>query len=148
MLKSILVPVDGSENAEKALLLAADIAAKFDAKLVLLHAIPDTEVPEALKHYAETEHIDGPPSYIRYKYVAEGIMRDAKRHADEAGARDVETAFADGDPATAILEYAVERGINMIVMGSRGLSTLKGLLMGSVSRKVTELAPCSCLTVK
>ncbi len=148
MLKSILVPVDGSEHADRALQLAAEIAAKFDAKLVLVHAIPDTEVPESLKHYAEAEHIEGPPSYIRYKYVAEGIMRDAKRHADEAGARDVETAFGDGDPAKTILGYATDRGVDMIVMGSRGLSNLKGLLMGSVSRKVSELAPCSCLTVK
>jgi len=148
MFKSILVPVDGSENADKALKMAAEIAAKFDAKLVLVHAIPDTEVPEALKHYAEAEHIEGPPSYIRYKYVAEGIMRDAKRHAEEAGASDIETAFGDGDPATTILENATDRGVDMIVMGSRDLSSLKGLLMGSVSRKVSELAPCSCLTVK
>lgn len=148
MFKSILVPVDGSENADKALKMAAEIAAKFDAKLVLVHAIPDTEVPEALKHYAEAEHIEGPPSYIRYKYVAEGIMRDAKRHAEEAGASDIETAFGDGDPATTILENATDRGVDMIVMGSRGLSSLKGLLMGSVSRKVSELAPCSCLTLK
>lgn len=148
MLKNIVVPIDGSECADKAIELAADISAKYKAKLVLVHAIPTTEVPEELKHFAEVEHLAGPPGYIRYKYVAEGIMREAERKAAICGAQDVDTVFADGDAAAAIIEQAKKCKADMIVMGSRGLSSLKGLLMGSVSRKVSELARCTCVTVR
>jgi len=148
MFKTILVSTDGSEHAEKAMEFAANIAASYKAKLVLLHVIPTTEVPEDLKRFANLEHIEGSPSYVRYKYVAEGIMREATEKAAECGAEDIETVFADGDAATAIIKEAKERQVDMIVLGSRGLSKLKGLLMGSVSRKVSELAPCTCVTVK
>jgi len=148
MLKSIIVPTDGSIYADKAIELAASISAKYKAKIILVHAIPTTDVPEELKRFADAEHLKGPPTYIRYKYVAEGIMREAKRKAEECGAEDIETVFADGDPATAIIKEARDRNVDMIVMGSRGLSNLKGLLMGSVTRKVSELASCTCVTVK
>ena len=53
-----------------------------------------------------------------------------------------------GDPVKEILRHAEEDAANLIVMGSRGLGDLQGLLMGSVSHKVSQLSPCSCITVK
>ena len=53
-----------------------------------------------------------------------------------------------GDPAKCILAAIDEESADFVVMGSRGLSDLKGLLMGSVSHKVSHLAPCTCVTVK
>ena len=53
-----------------------------------------------------------------------------------------------GDPAERILDCAKREHVDMIVMGTRGLSDLKGLLMGSVSHKVSHLADCACVTVK
>ncbi|NQU72224.1 MAG: universal stress protein, partial [Rhodospirillales bacterium] len=47
-----------------------------------------------------------------------------------------------------IIEYAEQHDIDMIVIGSRGLGDLKGMLLGSVSHKVAHLAECSCITVK
>jgi nucleotide-binding universal stress UspA family protein len=56
--------------------------------------------------------------------------------------------LADGDPAQSILHLAKERGVDTIVMGSRGLSDIKGLFVGSVSHKINHLAECTCITVK
>ena len=56
--------------------------------------------------------------------------------------------LADGDPAKRILEYAKEEAVDCIIMGSRGLGDLKALLQGSVSRKVSNRAPCTCVTVR
>ena len=54
----------------------------------------------------------------------------------------------DGKPAEQILEVAGSEGVDMIVMGSRGLSDAKALFLGSVSHKVANHATCTCVTVK
>ena len=71
-------------------------------------------------------------------------MRDARQH----GARDVTGDVEEGDPAERILRHAEIDKANLIVMGSRGIGSLRGLLVGSVSQKVSQLAPCSCITVR
>ena len=76
------------------------------------------------------------------------VLDRAESEARDAGARDVVTAVVEGDPATRIIDEARDEGANLLVLGSRGLGQLGGLLMGSVSHKVAQLAPCSCLTVK
>jgi nucleotide-binding universal stress UspA family protein len=53
-----------------------------------------------------------------------------------------------GDPARRIVEHADKNGIDMIVIGSHGLGDAAGLLMGSVSHKVTHLAKCPCVILK
>jgi nucleotide-binding universal stress UspA family protein len=60
----------------------------------------------------------------------------------------MQTVLEDGDPANAILRVAKRLQVNMIFLGSRGLSDTKGLLMGSVSHKVAHLAECTCVSVK
>jgi nucleotide-binding universal stress UspA family protein len=57
MIKTILVPTDGSAHANKAVTLAADIAEKYKARLVLLHVLPRGPLPDALRHMAEVEHV-------------------------------------------------------------------------------------------
>jgi len=59
-----------------------------------------------------------------------------------------EAIIKRGQPARSIVEFAKDRGIDVIVMGSRGTGDMEGLLLGSVSHKVTSLAPCTCVTVK
>ncbi len=62
--------------------------------------------------------------------------------------KDIQSLVEDGDAARQILECAKRQNADLIIVGSRGLSDLKGLLMGSVSHKVSELAKCTCITVK
>lgn len=76
------------------------------------------------------------------------ILAGANETAKKTGVTEVRTIAQDGDPARAILDCAKREKPDMIVLGRRGLSDLQGLLMGSVSHKVSHLADCACLTVR
>ena len=66
----------------------------------------------------------------------------------DKGVGKVTQTVEEGNPAKIILALAESAGVDMIVMGSRGLSDLKGILVGSVSQKVSQLSTCTCVTVK
>ena len=174
MIKTIVVPTDGSEHANKAIQLAGDIAEKYGARLVLLHVLLRGGMSSELQHMAEVEHLAdrevGPMPFaanvpaaaarmlqevrsdrtprLVYEKVGRLILEAAEKTAREKGAKQIKTELGDGDPAREILDCAEREGANLIVMGSRGLGDIKGLLMGSVSHKVAQLAPCTCVTVK
>ena len=57
MFKTILVPTDGSENAKKAVALASDLAAKYRARMILLHVVADYDLPESAVRFAEVENV-------------------------------------------------------------------------------------------
>jgi nucleotide-binding universal stress UspA family protein len=176
-MERILVALDGSEHSEKALGLASDIASKYDAELVLLHVLTDKPLSDAERHMAEVEYLDevvssldvgrvmearGDPRVVaqrvlsNYSDVARRLreamgnrlVKQARSQAKDQGVQKIETALEDGDPAEAILRVAKGRGVDMVVLGSRGLSDAQGLLLGSVSHKVAHLAECTCVTVK
>lgn len=146
-IKKILAALDGSDHAGKALELACDIAEKYGAELLLLHVIANWEVSRELRRFAAVEHIKESPQRL-YRLVGEGLMHEAERHAQSKGLENVTPIVEEGDPATTIVAVAKARDVNLIVMGSRGVGGVKGLLMGSVSHKVAHLAPCTCVTVK
>jgi nucleotide-binding universal stress UspA family protein len=75
-------------------------------------------------------------------------MSDARARAEEKAVQKVRTITRAGDPTKEILSVASEEQVDMIVMGRRGLGDLAALVLGSVSRRVTQLAECACLTVK
>ena len=139
MLKTILVPIDGSDCANRAVDFAGDLASKFDAKIVLLHAIhyPSEGLPDELHRYAVSEHLDGPGEIDR---IVEKVLQSSEIRANNSGAEDVSSQSRRGDPAQLILDAAKTMGADMIVMGSRGLGELKGPLVGSVSNKVIHHA--------
>ena len=70
----------------------------------------------------------------------------ARKRARSAGVKKLESAIEPGDPAQVIIERSKE--FDMVVMGRRGLGPIKGLLQGSVSQKVGQLADAACATVK
>ena len=144
---NILAAVDGSDHATSALELASDIAAKYGAALHVINAIQSTGLPEALRRYAESEHIEGSNPRV-YTIVAERLLETAAAEAKELGVKTVKTVIRNGDPAQQIVDYAKEAKIDMIVMGSKGLSDIQGMMLGSVSHKVSHLAPCTCVTVR
>ena len=150
MLDPILVATDGSDHADKAVALAAELSKKYGAKLIALHVIAqswESHVPEALKAYARSEHIEASEREI-LKAVGDQILHGASVLAREEGVEDIETILETGDPAATVLQVAKDQGAQFLVMGNRGLGGLSGLLQGSVSQKIVAHAPCTCITVR
>jgi len=145
MVKNMLVPVDGSEYSKNALELACDLAEKYEARLHLLHVILAPEAKHTLVLGGDVITVDASEEEI--EQVGHNVIEAARKIAAEHGRGEVETEVRGGPTAQRILEYAKENDIDMIVMGSRGLSDISGLLIGSVSHKVSHLAPCTCVTV-
>ena len=171
---TILAPIDGSRHALKALDLACDLAVKFGAKLSVVYVIAEQRLPPQLRHMVEVEHLTkpSPPDLLgsgditgglgsalhkaqsteadraAHEALGRQLLDGAERSAMAKGLKGTETTLVHGDPATEILALAETAKADMIVMGSRGLSNLKGLLVGSVSHKVMHLAKCTCVTVK
>ncbi len=152
MINSILVATDASAASNRALKMAVQIAGQHDAELLIIHVIRDMQIPFDIKEIPELEFnkfeaFNDAREEIMRK-VAESVLRNAKEKAEKAGAKKVKTAIGTGDPATSILGFAKRRKVDMIVVGTRGLGKLKGTILGSVSRKVTNNADTSCLIVR
>jgi len=150
MITTILVPIDGSDHAAKAMEFAGDIGQKYGAHIILLHVISDKgrwRVPEELREYADLEHVQ-----ITEREALLGVANQILQRAEEVmrdkGLTDVETLLEDGRAATVILKMAKAKGVDLIIMGSRGLGDAQSLLLGSVSHTVSHLSECTCVTVK
>lgn len=148
MSQQILVPVDGSEHGFHALTLACTLARASDASMRLLHVVPDKEIPEALKRYAQIEHIQGTPEYMYETAIAENVLNAAADQVAAEGLQKVQTSVEHGDAAKRILEVAERESVDTIVMGTRGLSDIQGLVLGSVAHKVAHGAQCQVVVVK
>jgi len=158
--KNILVPVDGSKHSDKAVRLAADLAAKYGAKLTLLQVRLHGRLPDEIRKLSDKSGKPEPGMAVGAGYVepsesvevlediADKLLDKAEKDAKAEGASDVDRIKTGGIAAEEILENADKINADLIVMGSRGLGGLKGLLAGSVSYKVQNLAKCSVITVK
>ncbi len=143
----IVVGVDLSEPSLRAVDLAADLAGKYDAELVLLTVGHDIAGPDpGLEAYARMEHIQEPVATIAVESLREGLA-DVQHRAAAKGAAHISTDVFIGDPAEQILAYADSRQVDLIALGSRGHGRLAGLLLGSVTQKVVALAHCAVLVV-
>jgi len=147
MSKKILVPIDGSEQAFKAIDIAAELAHNGNAEVVLLNVIGREQIPEAIRRFAEVGQNDDPPEWQYEQLVAAGVLKAGQQRARNKGIKTIDTRVRHGNPVKAIVEAATDTSIDMIVMGNRGLGKVKGLAFGSVSQKVSYLAPCSVITV-
>ena len=80
--------------------------------------------------------------------MTNSIVSDAKKIAVEAGLNEAKTVVREGKPARALLEYAKSNGIDLIVVGSRGVGEVDSALLGSVSQKVGMLSECTVMIVR
>ena len=146
MTKRMLVPVDGSEHSQKALEFACELARGMGYTLHLIH------VAESLPHdrvlVLGGAHVTIHASREDLEKAGHEVLDASRRLAEEHGVKAPESEVVAGDPAARIVEAAARQEADMVVMGSRGLSDLKGLVLGSVSHKVNHLAPCTCITVR
>jgi nucleotide-binding universal stress UspA family protein len=138
MIKKILVPVDGSEYSKKALEFACEIASGFSSELYLLN------VREGVATERTTVPLDQDDAISAGRTVTAAATEIVEKQGLDVAGSEVVV----GSAANEILEFADRHNIDGIVMGSRGLSDFKGLLLGSVSHKVGHLAKCTCITVR
>jgi nucleotide-binding universal stress UspA family protein len=177
MLKKIMVAVDGSDHAGKAVSLASDLAAKNKAQLILIHVLLTNARSETLHKVARRSQLTKklrdlldnyeadfvmamgdagagagfvpvPPPQELVEAIADQIVGRAENIARKAGVKKINRVVISGDAADGILACAASEKVDMIVLGSRGLSDFKGLILGSVSHKVSAQSGCTCVTVK
>lgn len=150
MITKILVPVDGSNHAERAVDFASSLAEEYGAELILLNVMShagSSQVPEELKQFAELEHVRITEADV-LKSAANEIINNAYQRAVDFGVKKIERDLAVGDPAETIVDHVKGNKVDVVVMGRRGLGRIGSLLLGSVSSKVAQLADCTCITVK
>lgn len=146
MITNILVPVDGSKQSDKALEFACNLADKYNAKLHVQHTVEVTLHEHAM--FVGSAGFAFEASDEDIQKAGKKVIEAAEKIIAEHDCKLVETEITHGSPAQNILERAKKNDIDMIVMGSRGLSDISGLLLGSVSHKVSHLAECTCVTVR
>ena len=151
MTRKILVAIDGSEHAWKALDLASDIARLQGAQLIVVHVVRHEPMSEALRAFAEAEDIPVEEEAARYRQalkLGDRLTRSAEARARGHGLTAVVGRTVEGKPADQILALARSEGVDMVFMGSRGLGDARALFLGSVSHRVANQAECTCVTVK
>lgn len=139
--KRILVAVDGSEHSLKAVRYACAMGPSLGAEVVLLHVVP---MLVSATPYHDT--ISDQP-FLSLQKVGEDILTRAKTIARDLGCEVIDL-ITQGDPAAKIIDIAKERDISIIIIGSRGLSGIKRLFVGSISDKVASHAHCPVMIVR
>lgn len=147
MIRRVLVPLDGSELAEKALTMARRVL-QPDGKIILLMAVQHPEPPaydypsaEAVDALASEKRIEE-QAYPQATSYLEHTATNYKLHGYQ-----VETEIIQGDPAVAIVERALVHGVEMIIMSTHERSGISRLLFGSVTLQILNDSPCPVLMV-
>lgn len=140
----VLVPTDFSATADAALDYAYGLAERFGASLELLHVLDDPFVVDGMA--AEAYISEGPA--LRTAMLQEAQERLRHRAAPHAGIPSVTTEVLFGHGARTIAEYAADRGVDLIVMGTHGRTGFAHLLLGSVAEQLVRTATCPVLTVR
>lgn len=142
--KRICCPIDFSDASRAAMDVAADLARRGGADLVLLHAypIPGYTFPDG--------------SVVASPKMMQELAEQAQRHLEEwqsaaasvAGEGRVTVEKVVGEPAAEIVSFAKAKGVDLLVLGTHGRSGLEHALMGSIAERVVRKAPCPVLTVR
>lgn len=134
----IVVGVDASDGAIRALDWAADEARLRGARLELVHAFPTPEL-------VALPSIVTLPSDEELRHAAEQVIADTVLKAKDLGNLEVQHVVAAGGPASVLCEVA--EGAELLVVGARGLGGFRGLLLGSVTHQVVTHSPCPVVVI-
>jgi len=147
--KKILMPHDGSEVADKAFEHALAIAKAFDAKLILLTVITENILPAVGISTASPELVKGMMSEL-IAFAKKEAHDKLERKVAKGTKEDVSVfhIVTMGNAAETIIDTAKKENVDLIVMGSRGLTGMKKIIaLGSVTRNVSEHVRCPVLIV-
>ena len=142
-MKVIIAATDGSEGAERAISVAADLAKAVDGRLLLVNVSQSGLSQKQLRTIGRLQITEGDA----LEGIGDRILAKADALARARGAVKVEAMSSAGDPAEALIKVAKDVHADALVVGRRGLGQLKGLLLGSVSQKLASLAPCMAIIV-
>ena len=138
-IRSILVPVDGSEHSMRAAVYAADLSAVLGSELTLMYC--HKPFPMFLgEPYFQAAH-------DRIVKKAGDLLEPYRERLKEMGVR-FQERILEGPPAEAICRVAEARKTDLVVMGSRGCTDFQGLLLGSITHRVLHMAPCPVLVIR
>ena len=145
--KTVVVAVDGSEHALKAVDIASEVALAHGSKLLVLSAYKHMSYPESSHSLVRTREVPEVPDAALHEQ-AQAVVDQAAARARECGVENLEAVVRRGPIARTIVDFAKERRADAIIMGSRGLGDVSGFLLGSVSHKVSQIAECTVIMVK
>jgi len=153
MYKKILVAIDGSEPSNHALEQAIKIATKFKAKLTMLAVIQRVMIPifpdEGFGGVPLSAAKDMAQYQDKMRLVYQNVLDEAQAKIKEDHPElEVEAILKEGRPSATITDYAENDGVDLIVMGSRGIGGYTGWILGSTSRKVVDSCTRPILIVK
>lgn len=142
LFKKILVATDGSENAKRAASYGVNIAKATGAEVHALYII-------STQHAVTTRTVMGwSEAFEEYLANKGGVaIADVEKLGKEAGVK-VEPVFLKGIPADKILNYAEENNIDLIVMGTHGLTGIKRFLIGSVAESVVRHSKAPVMVIR
>ncbi len=149
MIKNILVAVDGSENSDRALDFALDLAEKFGAAITALN-VSESPAMGAIPFEPTTVSSESMVAFAKdLQRFHEEILKKAVSHAKKVKPNVVVLSkLREGNPALEIVAEAKEEGIDVVVVGHRGLGRVKEIFLGNISEKVAHLAPCPVVIVR
>lgn len=142
----VLLAVDGSEISKEAVARLPDLVRLDGSEVTVLTVAPNPVLPDVSGFMA--------PPYIDYTLLAQQVKAEAEATLTEAAAmlreRGVSprTVFRQGDPGDEILKFIREQGVDLVVVGSHGRTGFRKFLLGSVSAKIVNEAPCPVLVIK
>jgi nucleotide-binding universal stress UspA family protein len=142
LVQHVLVPIDFSATADRALDYAIALAQQLQARLTLLHVLDMTPVtmgeltPAVTATYLDDLETD-----------AQQLLQASLERVQRAGLRG-DALLANGTPAQAIMDTASAQGVDLILMGTHGRTGLAHVFLGSVAEHVVRQAPCPMLVIR
>jgi len=145
LFNKIVVPLDGSEYANRALEIALEIAGRYSASIVIVHVVPTASA------LITGPEVSSAPILLNLGNELEEngrrILEEGAKKAQAAGVP-VTTMLEHGNVSDTIIGVAEDEKANLIVIGERGLGSVARFFLGSVANKVSHHAKCPVLIVK
>lgn len=142
-LKKILCPTDFSEPARLAIDVACELAARFRARLLVLHAVS----PLAALPQPDTFQSFDISAYLEEMLASARRTMDLLIKEKVPSGVSVDTMILTGSPWEEIVHVAGDQGVDLVVIATHGLTGWRRFVFGSVTEKVVRLSPCPVLTI-